>query len=409
MISDLPLNLDDATLDKMSREELIATIQSFRPKLQTYEQNVETILEDRMRIEIAVDAVSMAWWGLDVVTGAVEFHKKKTDMLGYPQEKFKHYKDFTDLLHPDDYELAMESMRMNFRGDSKTYDVAYRIKKADGEYTWFWDIGSVVKRDAEGKPLKAVGFVLDISKLKEDELILKQTIDELARVNAEKDKFFSILAHDLRGPISALMQMSGILNEDLEELSGEEQKEFISSLDTAARNVFALLENLLQWARIKRGHVGFSREKIDFKGFTSEVVKVYHEQIRLKELVLEVEIEDGLEIFVDRDMMSVVMRNLVSNAIKFTPRTGSTVISGRKLGDGSRIVTVKDSGIGIPKSVVADLFRIDSKFKRPGTEGEPSSGLGLLLVKEYVDIHEGTISVESLEGIGTSFIISLPG
>ncbi len=409
MISDMPLNLDDATLDKMSREELIATIQSFRPKLQTYEQNVETILEDRMRIEIAVDAVSMAWWGLDVVTGAVEFHKKKTDMLGYPQEKFKHYKDFTDLLHPDDYELAMESMRMNFRGDSKTYDVAYRIKKADGEYTWFWDIGSVVKRDAEGKPLKAVGFVLDISKQKEDELILKQTIDELARVNAEKDKFFSILAHDLRGPISALMQMSGILNEDLEELSGEEQKEFISSLDTAARNVFALLENLLQWARIKRGHVGFSREKIDFKGFTSEVVKVYHEQIRLKELVLEVEIEDGLEIFVDRDMMSVVMRNLVSNAIKFTPRTGSIVISGRKLGDGSRIVTVKDSGIGIPQSVVADLFRIDSKFKRPGTEGEPSSGLGLLLVKEYVDIHEGTISVESLEGIGTSFIISLPG
>ncbi len=409
MISDLPLNLDDATLDKMSREELIATIQSFRPKLQTYEQNVETILEDRMRIEIAVDAVSMAWWGLDVVTGAVEFHKKKTDMLGYPQEKFKHYKDFTDLLHPDDYELAMESMRMNFRGDSKTYDVAYRIKKADGEYTWFWDIGSVVKRDAEGKPLKAVGFVLDISKQKEDELILKQTIDELARVNAEKDKFFSILAHDLRGPISALMQMSGILNEDLEELSGEEQKEFISSLDTAARNVFALLENLLQWARIKRGHVGFSREKIDFKGFTSEVVKVYHEQIRLKELVLEVEIEDGLEIFVDRDMMSVVMRNLVSNAIKFTPRTGSIVISGRKLGDGSRIVAVKDSGIGIPQSVVADLFRIDSKFKRPGTEGEPSSGLGLLLVKEYVDIHEGTISVESLEGIGTSFIISLPG
>ena len=136
----------------MSREELLALIQELRAKLENYEQDVEHVLEDRMRIEIAVGAVNMAWWGLDVVTGAVEFHKKKAEMLDFPPEKFKHYQDFTDLLHPDDYELAMESMRMNFRGESKTYEVAYRIKKANGEYTWFWDIGAIIKRDPGGKP-----------------------------------------------------------------------------------------------------------------------------------------------------------------------------------------------------------------------------------------------------------------
>ncbi len=405
----MSFNFDDESLQSMSRDELIATIRNMCPKLEAYEKDVESILEDRMRIEIAVDAVNMAWWGLDVVTGAVEFHKKKAEMLGFPKERFTHYKDFTDLLHPDDYELAMESMRKNFRGEKKTYDVAYRIKKSDGDYTWFWDIGSVVKRDAEGKPLKAVGFVLDISKQKEDELKLKQTIDELARVNAEKDKFFSIIAHDLRAPISALMQMSGILNEELEDLSDAEKKEFISSLDTASRNVFALLENLLQWARIKRGRVDFSRESLQFSCFVDEVSKVYHEQVRLKELIFETEIEQGLEIFADRNMMSVVMRNLVSNAIKFTPRTGKIKISGSTLDDGTAVFSVKDSGIGIPASVIDELFRIDSKIKRPGTEGEPSSGLGLLLIKEYVDLHGGTIGVESIEGSGTTFTVRLPG
>ncbi len=393
----------------MSREELLATIQELREKLENYEQDVEHVLEDRMRIEIAVGAVNMAWWGLDVVTGGVEFHKKKAEMLGFPPEKFKHYKDFTDLLHPDDYELAMESMRMNFRGETKTYEVAYRIKKADGSYTWFWDIGAVIKRDAEGKPLKAVGFVLDIAKQKEDELKLKQSIEELARVNAEKDKFFSIIAHDLRGPISALMQMSGILKEDLDELSNNERREFISSLEGASKNVYPLLENLLQWSRIKRGHIDFTTEKLDLREFIYDAVKVFHEQIHLKDITFKVEIPKEVLLYADRHMISVVVRNLVSNAIKFTPRAGSITLTGHGTEAGSVVISVKDTGIGIPHEMFDNLFRIDAKTKRPGTEGEPSSGLGLLLIKEYVDLHNGKIEVESVEGSGTTFRITLPG
>lgn len=404
----MAFNFDEETLESMSREELLALIQELRAKLENYEQDVEHVLEDRMRIEIAVGAVNMAWWGLDVVTGAVEFHKKKAEMLDFPPEKFKHYQDFTDLLHPDDYELAMESMRMNFRGESKTYEVAYRIKKANGEYTWFWDIGAVIKRDPGGKPLKAVGFVLDISKQKEDELKLKQTIDELARVNAEKDKFFSIIAHDLRGPISALMQMSGILKEYLEELSDHEKREFVASLEGASKNVYSLLENLLQWSRIKRGHVDFSREKMDLATFINDAIKVFHEQINFKEITFKVEIPQGKVLYADRHMMSVVVRNLVSNAIKFTPRNGNITVSGRELDDGSIVICVKDTGIGIPGSMLDHLFRIDAKTKRPGTEGEPSSGLGLLLIKEYVDIHGGEIEVESVDGSGTTFTVRLP-
>ena len=118
----------DHNLAEMSKEELVKRIEELEHKLHKFESEQESFLEDRLRLELAIDTVDMAWWSMDVVTGAVEFHKRKAEMLGYPPEKFKHYQDFTDMVHIDDIENAMESMRNHIKGIARTYETGYRIK-----------------------------------------------------------------------------------------------------------------------------------------------------------------------------------------------------------------------------------------------------------------------------------------
>ena len=131
--------------------------------------------ESGRRFDVAADAVKIAWWDMDITTGAVVFHHRKADMLGYPPEKFMHYSDFTDLLHPDDYNYMMQSMKDHISGLAETYDTEYRIMTSTGEYKWFNDIGTVIKRDSAGKPLKIAGIVIDISYHKQSEILLKES------------------------------------------------------------------------------------------------------------------------------------------------------------------------------------------------------------------------------------------
>lgn len=244
-------------LAKLSKEELLKLIDELELKLRKFEGEQESIKEDRIRIELAIDAVDMAWWGMDVVTGKVEFHKRKAEMLGYPPEKFTHYKDFTDLVHPDDYEVAMESMRNHFKGIAHTYETAYRIKTAQGTWKWFYDIGAVIKKDENGAPLKIVGFVIDMTNQKATEEELQKANYELQKTNAEKDRFFSIIAHDLRSPIATLIQTTEILNDEDEELTEEEIGLLLNNLGHSAKSAFKLLENLLEWSRMKSGRISF--------------------------------------------------------------------------------------------------------------------------------------------------------
>jgi len=145
-----------------------------------------TILENKSRLEFAMRAVNMAWWEMDITTGKVTFGNRKAEMLGYPPEKFKHYTDFTALLHPDDYEKAMNAMRRHFSGDLDKYEVEYRILTHSGTYKWFYDLGSIVKRDESGKPLNITGIVIDITERKQTEIALHESVkryEELTQIS----------------------------------------------------------------------------------------------------------------------------------------------------------------------------------------------------------------------------------
>jgi len=267
-----------------------------------------------------------------------------------------------------------------------------------------WNLSTKVPfRDTSGKIVGIVGMGRDITdrKLAEEEIKLKNEL--LQTINAEKDKFFSILAHDLKGPLSAFLSATQILIENIQVMTLEEIKEISVSMKTSASNIYSLLENLLEWSRLRRGALDFVPEKFDLKKKVEECVDVLSESARKKRIATTISIPDGLEVFADNHMFDSVIRNLISNAIKFTQLGGNVSVTTEYSNDHSIIVNVIDSGIGMPPDLKSKLFLLNEKTNRNGTEGELSTGLGLLLCKEFIEKNGGKIWVESEVGKGSVF------
>jgi PAS domain S-box-containing protein len=239
----------------------------------------------------------------------------------------------------------------------------------------------------------------------EEEISLKNEL--LQAINAEKDKFFSIIAHDLRGPLSSFVAATQILTEEIQTMGIEEIKKISMSMKTSASNIYSLLENLLEWSRLRRGGLDFVQEKLNLMKDVKECIDVLSESARKKDIEISVSIPEKIEVLADKHMLDTVIRNLVSNALKFTPVGGKVCISADYT-DGHYIeVKVKDSGIGMTTELKNKLFIINEKTSRNGTEGELSSGLGLLLCKEFIEKHDGKIWVESETGMGSIFSFTI--
>ena len=231
---------------------------------------------------------------------------------------------------------------------------------------------------------------------------------ELQKLNAQKDKFFSIIAHDLRGPFSSFLGVTQLLDEMLPELSREEIRDFAASMRTSATNLYSLLENLLQWAKNQQGLTPFSPMKELLLSLVNESILTLLEPAKNKEIEIVNNIDGDIEVFADKNMLQTVIRNLVSNAIKFTPKGGNITLSAKANSASDVEISVKDSGIGMNETMVNNLFQLDAKTNRPGTEGEMSTGIGLLLCKDFVETHGGEIRVESEEGKGSVFHFNIP-
>jgi PAS domain S-box-containing protein len=240
----------------------------------------------------------------------------------------------------------------------------------------------------------------------EEEISFKN--EQLQLINAEKDKFFSIIAHDLRGPLSAFVDATQILTEEIQNMDLEEIKDITMSMKTSASNIYGLLENLLEWSRLRRGAMDFVPENLNLKKKIEASIDVLSESARKKRIGLKISVPGELEIRADIHMFDTIIRNLISNAIKFTISGGKVIVTANYNGDHYVVVKISDSGIGMTPELKNKLFQIDEKTSRPGTEGETSTGLGLLLCKEFIEKHGGKIWVESSVGQGSTFSFSLP-
>ncbi|MEI6678377.1 MAG: hybrid sensor histidine kinase/response regulator [Mariniphaga sp.] len=237
---------------------------------------------------------------------------------------------------------------------------------------------------------------------------LQEQSSKLQQLNAEKDKFFSIIAHDLRGPIGGLMSLSELMADETEEFTPSERKEMMLALNRSSVSVFSLLENLLEWARMQQGLISFNPVPVKLLPIIYESIIIVQELTKSKGIEIINESSATLEVYADKNMLQAILRNLVSNAIKFTPRGGKITVSAIVTGNDAVEISVKDSGIGMSPAIQDNLFRLDVETNRKGTEDEPSSGLGLILVKEFVEKHGGKIRIESGEGQGSNFKFTIP-
>ena len=251
--------------------------------------------------------------------------------------------------------------------------------------------------------------LLELNKaLQKQSLELQQQGKELHELNATKDKFFSIIAHDLRGPFNGFLGLTRVMVEDLSDLTQGEILKFAVSMRNSATNLFQLLENLLEWSRSQRGLVNFEPEPFLLRSMIVESMQTLMDTAHKKGVGISFEIPDDLEVYADKYMLASILRNLASNALKFSRKGGSVTIAAKPIPGNSVEISVRDQGIGMSSSMVDNLFRIDVQTNRKGTENEPSSGLGLLLCKDFIEKHGGKIWVESEEGKGSTLYFTLP-
>ncbi len=243
--------------------------------------------------------------------------------------------------------------------------------------------------------------------LAEKNRIIAKSESELRVLNASKNKFFSIIAHDLKNPLHTVLGYSYLLNKDYDHFTEKERRKFASDIHQSTNNIFRLLQNLLEWSRAQTGRLTFSPAVVEYQRVLDSSLSVLRSLAKQKTITIHTENDPELKIFADPLMLETVIRNLVNNAIKFTPDGGKIDISA-KIEEHELRFSVKDTGIGISEEEAQNLFRIDSKVKRKGTNNEDGTGLGLIICQEFIQKHNGKIWVESTPGKGSEFIFVIP-
>lgn len=239
-------------------------------------------------------------------------------------------------------------------------------------------------------------------------LLVKERQDfKIKKLLDDKNQFFSIIAHDLRGPLGSSAGLSEILTQNIEEYSREEIKEIIEMLHESNKNSYKLLENLLDWSKVQTGMIEFSPKRILLNTLIKENVELNKNAALNKNISLSFESSELIEVEADKNMIDTIVRNLLTNAIKFTDKHGEITVKFKKKHQKVEI-SIADNGIGIPDNIKDKLFKINGKVTQRGTENESGSGLGLLLCSEFIKMHQGKIWTESEHGKGSTFKFTLP-
>jgi signal transduction histidine kinase len=244
--------------------------------------------------------------------------------------------------------------------------------------------------------------------LERNNIELKAQKSQLLELNATKDKFFSIIAHDLRSPFNAIMGLSDLLVEQIKQKDYDGIEQYAGIIRKSSQKAVNLLMNLMEWSRSQTGRMHFNPKQVDLIESIIETIALFDEVARKKGIVIKSKLPSNATVFADLAMINTVLRNLISNAIKFTRSEGEIIVELLATNAHELIVSVKDNGIGIQEKRVEKLFQIDSSQSTPGTSNEQGTGLGLILCKEFIQKHGGKIWAESEVSKGSTFYFSLP-
>jgi two-component system sensor histidine kinase/response regulator len=325
----------------------------------------------------------------------------RTEFLGEPRL-------FLKIIHPDDFHDMKKRLAFLWKSDMQaTSEFEFRIINKSGNIVWIRNKINVV-RDSEGNIQKVYGLVSDITFNKRAEEELKQSAANLKKLNDAKDRFLSIISHDLRAPFSSILGFTDLLLED-DTLTDIEKQQYITYIQDSSKSMLALVNSMLDWTRLQTGRIKFEPEKINARELIESSINTVTGTALQKGVEIENLVDSSYHIFADKNLILQAFNNLLSNAVKFT-KLGDRITITIDTASAARFInfSVKDTGIGIKPGNLDKLFSIETKFTSEGTAGEKGSGLGLSLVKEIIEKHGGRIEVKSEYGKGTEFIFSLP-
>lgn len=304
-------------------------------------------------------------------------------------------------------ELLIPRM-IDFRNSNMKIPYAYELEQLRKDGSTIWIEANTVFQKNQNSEIELLGVSRDIDGRKKSEREMNRYFKELQLLNYTKDKFFSIISHDLKGPIGGMNTFIGMILEDMETRSPKRMRNDLNILYQSSGEVYALLENLLTWARSQTNEITFLPENVSVKTVVDTVISYFTFMTENKGIRIQNLIDNDIFVFADENMLETILRNLVSNAIKYSHVGGQVKISAEPI-DGNVSIQVEDFGTGITDEIRSTFFQIDAKQKSmPGTLGERGTTLGLILCKEFIEKNHGKIFVQSEVGKGSKFFITLP-
>lgn len=396
------IGFDECKRNKIWEKEELALLKTVSNVLSnSFERReyLERLKSSEIRLKMAIESANEALWDWNFQSGELYLNENWYKMSGYTSEELSGLSNlWYRFIDKEDLPNVIDNWNRHISGETEFYEQINRIVTKEGSKKWVITKGMVVKRDKDGNPLRAVGIQADITEQKERE-------EELRKLVATRDMYFSIIAHDLRGPIGSFAGLTEMMNTS--SLDKESEKEIISELAKLSKSTFELLENLLIWARSQRGDVALNLTQINLSTLVEIVLSPLKTLAQQKNISLINEVKDGTTVFADSEALSLIIRNIVSNSIKFTKSGGRVLVSSKKR-DNLMEISIIDNGIGMPKEVADRLFTSDGYQTRRGTDNEKGSGLGLMMSSEFVKRMGGEIKVESIENIGTRVFFTVP-
>ncbi len=421
----LPSNNEDKYYTLIAIENqtnLIDRINSYRELKNQAEIEAKKRLEAEARYRFIIQNISDVIWILNLNSGKFTYISPSIFQLrGMTVDEALNESPVAGLT-PESAKIVIEKMKIRTPlFIQNPNDIVYNFEelqqyKKDGSIIWI-EVLTRYQYNNFGE-IEVIGVSRNIDKRKEFEFNLIKSEAKLKELNSTKDKFFSIIAHDLRNPIGNYKQITKMLHEDYDNFSEEERIDFLRVLKESAEHIYELLENLLEWSRSQRDKIVFEPEQFQFKYLVDSILHLLQLSANNKSIQIINHISEELILETDPKLMNTVIRNLISNAIKFTPKGGLIEIGCLivKLSDDIKSsknysevsIYVKDSGIGMTEDTMSKIFRIDQNTTALGTDNERGTGLGLILCKEFVEKMGGKIWVESEVGKGSTFWFSLP-
>lgn len=380
--------------------ELLKTVSSVISSAYQRRKVLNRLRDSELRLKMAIEGAGEGVWDWNNRTGQVYFSDGWCKMLGYHSDEIEpNLRSWEKLVHPQDEQLVREEFTAHLNGKSKFYETTHRLRAKDGSWKWILVHGRVIERDDEGTPLRTVGTYIDVTSQKETE-------KELEALIRNRDKLFSIISHDLRGPISSATSIIEMINGD-NGMGEAERNHLLKLLSETCSNAQSLIENVLNWAGSQMNRLRFNPVCFDIFAMIDEKLASVRSEAAKKSIDMVLENREASIVYADRNSVDLVLRNLLSNAVKYTPEGGSIRIRVKdRIGEVE--VLVSDSGVGMSPESLESLFDDDICHSTRGTANEKGTGLGLILCKDFIESNNGSLSVTSKPGQGTTFAFTIP-